>query len=119
MNVDIDTNTLQRISALQRPGKPNLLERVVGLFESESPKCIAQVIDGVAFGDLESIRIGSHTLKSSAANLGGVSLSDRCRDIENAARENDLESCRALADDLVSEFDATALGIRQFLEQAA
>lgn len=119
MNVDVDTNALLNIVALQRPNKPNLLERVVGLFESESPKCIAQVVDGVAAGDLESIRIGSHTLKSSCANLGAVSLSARCRDIEKAARSGDLATCTELAQDLVAEFDASAQVIRQFQEQAA
>jgi len=119
MNVEIDYKALDGIAALQRPNKPNLLERVVGLFESESPKCIAQILDGVASGDLDLVRMGSHSLKSSSANIGAVDLSTRCRDIESAARNNDLATCVKLTDQLMSEFDASALGIRQYMEKAA
>ncbi len=119
MTVELDFKALEGIAALQRPNKPNLLERVVGLFECESPKCIAQVLDGVANGDLELVRIGSHTLKSSSANVGAVTLSLRCREIEQAARNNDMATCAELAKDIVAEFDQSAAGIRSFMEQAA
>lgn len=119
MNVEIDYKALDGIAALQRPNKPNLLERVVGLFESESPKCIAQILDGVAAGDLDSIRMGSHSLKSSSANIGAVDLSTRCRDIEVAARNGDLNTCLKLTDSLMGEFDASLMGIHQYMEKAA
>jgi len=119
MNVEIDFKALEAIAALQRPNKPNLLERVVGLFESESPKCIEQVLTGVENEDLESIRVGSHSLKSSSANVGAMTLSLRCREIEHAARDGDFATCVEMSKDLVAEFDASAAGIREFLEQAA
>ncbi len=119
MNINLDVNTLQSISALQRPNKPDLLERVTALFESESPKCVAQVLDGVAAKDLEMIRTGSHTLKSISANLGAMALSARCSDIEHAARTDDLATCEELIQDLNAEFEATVAGIRQFLQHAA
>ncbi len=119
MSIELDFNALQGISALQRPNKPNLLERIVQLFECESPRCIEQVLHGVAVGDIESIRIGAHSLKSSSANVGAVSLSLRCRELEQAARRGDIERCAKLSEGLVAEFDESAAGIRSFLKQAA
>jgi len=119
MTVELEFKALQAIAALQRPNKPNLLEKVVGLFESESPKCIEQVLTGVESGDLESIRVGAHSLKSSCANVGAMSLSARCKDIEAAAREGDLSICTQLSDGMMAEFQESVVGIREFLERAA
>ena len=119
MTVEVDLKVLQGIAALQRPNKPNLLERVIGLFESESPKCIAQILDGVMAGDAESVRIGAHTLKSSSANVGARTLSGRCRDIENAARLGDMDQASELSTELMADFDGSTAAIRMFMEQAA
>jgi len=119
MTVEIDFNALQDIAALQRPNKPNLLEKVVALFESESPKSIAQILDGVLMDDLEAVQMGAHTLKSSSANVGATTLSGRCRDIENAARLGDLDQCSEFSTDLMSDFDGSVAAIRMYLEQAA
>jgi len=119
MTFEIDFNALQAIAALQRPNKPNLLEQVVWLFESESPKYLEQISSGVDAKDLESIRVGAHSLKSSSANVGAVSLSQLCRAIEHAARTEDLDEAIRLSADVASEFDASAQAIRSYLDQAA
>jgi len=119
MSIEIDFTVLQGITALQRPNKPNLLDRVVDLFESESPKSIAQILDGVVLDDIEAVQMGAHTLKSSSANVGASTLSGRCRDIENAARLGDLELCSELSTDIMSDFDGSVAAIRMYMEQAA
>jgi HPt (histidine-containing phosphotransfer) domain-containing protein len=119
MSIELDFNALHGISALQRPNKPNLLERIVHLFESESPRCIEQVLQGVKVEDLESIRIGAHSLKSSSANVGAVSLSVRCRELEQAARKGNFARCALLSEGLQAEFEESAASIRMFLKQAA
>jgi len=119
MNVEIDYSVLDGIASLQRPNKPNLLETVVGLYESESPKCITQILEGISAGDADMIRMGAHSLKSSSANLGAVELSGRCRDIEYAARQDDLETCAKLSEQLVAEFDASILCISNHMKKVA
>ena len=119
MTIEIDFKPLQDIAALQRPNKPSLLAQVVSLFESESPKCIAQILDGVAMDDIEAIRMGAHSLKSSAANVGAQALSGRCRDIENAARLGDIEQCSELSTELMGDIDGSVAAIRMYMERAA
>jgi len=89
------------------------------LFESESPKYIAQIQDGVSTEDLGLVRMGAHSLKSSSANVGAVDLSTRCRELEFAARHDDLETCVKLSEHISDEFNATTMGIRMYMEQAA
>jgi len=104
MKASIDTKALQAIEALQRPGKPNLLSRVITLFETTTPETLKALLDGIDNAELEAVHTAAHALKSSSAYIGATAMSDRCRNIERAARENNLAECVALADGLEDEF---------------
>jgi len=119
MNMHLDTQALQAITALQRPGKPDLLKRVLKLFQSESPKSLHQISDGIELRSLEKIRFGAHSLKSSSANVGATLLSQRCSDIESAARSGDIHLCDSLVEDL-DDLHRSAVGALQaYLDVAA
>lgn len=118
MNV-IDEKALAAIRALQRPGKPDLLARVVGLFESESPKLLQAMQDGLESGDCEMIRNAAHTLKSSSAYVGARDLSDGCRELEKVARDGNLPACVALADGLADDFEAACNTLLPMMARAA
>ena len=68
----INIRALEAIEALQRPGKPNLLDMVVGLFETDAPKNIDSLLSALEVSDLELVRTSAHTLKSSSAYLGAT-----------------------------------------------
>ena len=115
----IDRRAIETLRALQRPGKADLVGRVVALFESESPKAIRRMCEGVASGDFDALRDAAHALKSSSAYVGALSLSMRCRDIESAAREADPDTCVALVGGLADDFEAALGELRPMLESAA
>ena len=68
----INIRALEAIEALQRPGKPNLLDMVVGLFETDAPKNIDSLLNALEVSDLELVRTSAHTLKSSSAEIGAT-----------------------------------------------
>ncbi len=115
----IDIQALQVIATLQRPGKPDLLKRVVALFENDSPQVVNSIVSAVEQGDLDSVRNAAHNLKSSSAYVGAIRLSDRCRDLERAAREGNLPECMALADGLSDEFNGSLAALLIQLDKAA
>lgn len=119
MSTVIDLHALKAIASLQRPGKPDLLKRVVELFKSESPKGIMQLQDGLAQGDLQAVRNAAHTMKSSSAYVGALALSERCRDLERAAREENFPACVALGDDLEDLFNESAAALDKHMSKAA
>lgn len=100
-------NALEAIVSLQRHGKPDLLNSIVELFKSESPKSIAALQEGLDMTDLNAVRNAAHTLKSSSAYVGARQLSERCRDLETAAREQNLIGCIALGDGVNALFDGS------------
>jgi len=115
----INVRALDAITALQRPGKPDLLEMVITLFESDAPKNIASLLSGLDDGDLELVRTSAHSLKSSSAYLGAGKFSELCRDIEHAAREGDGSSCASLAVDLSSLFENSLAELQALRQKAA
>ena len=119
MTNHIDKRALQAIASLQRPGKPDLLGRIVGLFASDSPASISAIVAAVETGDLESVRVAAHSMKSSSAYLGASRLSEQCRNIEQAAREGSELECFALAEGLEEEFEAALAELLQTVEKAA
>ncbi|MFK8080401.1 MAG: Hpt domain-containing protein [Granulosicoccus sp.] len=119
MTGNIDPHALELISSLQRPGKPDLLMRVIGVFKSESPKSIASMQQGMEAGDLAAVRNAAHTLKSSSAYVGASVFSDLCRDLENAARENNYTACVVLAYELEDLFDDCCRELDAYVVKAA
>ena len=115
----IDSKALDAIRALQRPGKPDLLGRIVGLFESETPKAIRTMLEALDAADMATLRDGAHTLKSSSAYVGATALSARCRDLERSARENNLPACIVLADGLEEDGAAALDELAELSRRAA
>ncbi|QXE86479.1 response regulator [Geomonas nitrogeniifigens] len=93
---DIDPAVLDEIRALQLPGKPDLLAKVVGSFMKSSPLLVASMREGLAGGDPQGVRQAAHTLKSSSASLGCLGLSDTCRQLELLTVEGILEGAEPL-----------------------
>lgn len=119
MSSVLDEHALTALAALQRPGRPDIVQQVIGLFESESPKSITAISDGVDTADLTAIRAAAHSLKSSSAYVGATELSERCRDLECAAREDNLPGCLALSDGLEVLFDEVMSELRHYLAARA
>jgi two-component system, sensor histidine kinase and response regulator len=99
----LDRQALGRIRALHRPGGPNLLAKVLGLYSSSSQALTDAMRSAVAGNDAESVRQAAHALKSSSANVGAVAFADLCKEVEVAAVEGKLDHARALVDGLLVE----------------
>jgi signal transduction histidine kinase/DNA-binding response OmpR family regulator len=99
----LDRQALGRIRALHRPGGPNLLAKVLGLYSSSSQALTDAMRSAVAANDAESVRQAAHALKSSSANVGAVAFADLCKEVEVAAVEGKLDQARTLVDGLLVE----------------
>ena len=115
----IEPQALKAIASLQRPGKPDLLNRIVDLFKSESPSAIDAIQQGLDADDLQAVGNAAHGLKSSSAYVGARLLSERCRELEAAAREDNHPACYALADGVEDLFDASVDALDLYMTKAA
>lgn len=115
--VTIDENALKALLSLGQSGAPGLFEKVFRMFEDSSPEMIEAMQSGFAAGDTETVRSAAHSLKSSAAYLGGVDLSSSCKVIEAAARSDTLEEQRETIEGLTVCFEETRSAISDFIDQ--
>ena len=86
----LDESALAQIRALQRPGAPDPLGRMIGLYLESSVDLLQQVREATARGDSEALWRAAHNLKSSSANLGATQLVAVCSELEQKGRERQM-----------------------------
>jgi signal transduction histidine kinase/DNA-binding NarL/FixJ family response regulator/HPt (histidine-containing phosphotransfer) domain-containing protein len=101
----IDQAALDQIRALRRPGRPNLLLRLLDDYLETTPKRLDDLAVAIAKNDLRSASSVAHSLKSISATLGATLLARSLGRLEEAARTQQAEIARAEADGLATEYD--------------
>ncbi len=98
----LDQGALGRIRALHRPGGPNLLAKVLGLYSSSSAALIDTLRAAAEAQDAEGLRQAAHALKSSSANVGALAFAELCKNLEQTAAAGKLDEARLLLDELLA-----------------
>ena len=92
------------LKTLRKMGGDALVSRLLQLFRSSSSLQIEKLQEGIIEQNAEAVRHAAHTLKSAAANVGGVKLAELARNIELAARDGSLTFDKKLGETLKTEF---------------
>ena len=71
------------------------MQRIVALFVDDSARLLAEFAGALDGGDTDSARRSAHTLKSTAANVGGTALAQAAAAAEHALKEGDLAAADA------------------------
>ncbi|MBW1645876.1 MAG: response regulator [Deltaproteobacteria bacterium] len=100
----LDQGAIDGIRQLQRPGSPDILEKIITIFLTNTPKLLEKIRQGVAAGDGEAVQQAAHPLKSSSASLGAMRMAAICRELEVRGRERRLEDSEPLLASLEEEF---------------
>jgi two-component system, sensor histidine kinase and response regulator len=96
--VDFDATVLDRLRRFQRPGKPDLIERVTAAYLADTPKQLELIREGIERQDADILYRAAHKLKSGSADIGARRLSALCRALEAMGRQNRLERAPDLLD---------------------
>jgi len=108
----LDKTVLDGIRELEGAGNKGFFERIVKLYLSGAPGLVEGVLAGAEKGDMDSLLLAAHTLKSSSANVGAIGLSDLCRKIEVKARAGGPV---AAGDPLLSKFEGESRTVHEAL----
>lgn len=105
----VDPKSWDSITSLQRPGQPDLLAKVIGLYLKDSQGLVDKILAATQGMDFASLRDTAHSLKSRSATLGAWQVADLCKQLETGARERTLVWTEAeqLARQLQQTFTAT------------
>jgi HPt (histidine-containing phosphotransfer) domain-containing protein len=104
----IDPNAIAR---LREWGGDKLVGQMAKLFLANSPARVQQIRAGVEGNDAQEAERGAHSLKSSAANVGGEEVRRIALEMEGAAARGDLEAVRSLMPMLEEAFRRTCTAL--------
>ena len=86
VNSPIDFHILQNLRQLDDEEDPDFLGELIKIYLSDAPQHLETIKEAIYLGDADSLKLASHTLKSSSANLGAVSFSEVCKELELMGR---------------------------------
>lgn len=97
----IDLRHLERLRELDPSGGLTLAHKIMRVYLETSDSQMEHLVEAIASGDAQGVRHAAHTLKSSSANVGALSLSQLFKQMEMSgakadmvAAGNDLEMAR-------------------------
>ncbi len=82
----IDFHILQNLRELDDEEDPDFLGELIKIYLLDAPQHLETIKEAIFLGDADSLKLASHTLKSSSANLGAVSFSEVCKELEYMGR---------------------------------
>jgi two-component system sensor histidine kinase/response regulator len=114
----IDDKVLGRIRALQRPGRPDVLGRVIGMYLDGSPAQVASLIDALERRDGAHAARLAHDLRGSSGNLGATILAATLATVERDGRHGHLDDVAATAAAIHRQHDEVIQALRAHLTAA-
>ena len=108
----LDAAALARLRELDPDGRHGVVTKVLNAFDGSLRRMLGQLTAELDGGDVSVVSSVAHTLKSSAASVGALSLSRACHEVEQRVRSGTPGDLRAEIERLLAEGQAalTAVG---------
>jgi CheY-like chemotaxis protein len=87
-------------------GDAAFVSELIDQFRADASELLGGARAALATGDVDGLRRAAHTLKSNAATFGAVTLADRSRALEEAAKAGNTAACGPLLEPVAQELDA-------------
>lgn len=107
----LDADALARLRELDPSGANRLIERVVQAYFGSLERMLPELAAARAPLDLGQLRQITHTLKSSSASLGALTLSAHCARLETMARDQIAEGVEAELDAMLAELERVRVAL--------
>ncbi|MCC3490248.1 MULTISPECIES: response regulator [unclassified Microcoleus] len=85
-NSPINFEVLHNLRELDDEDDPDFLGELIKIYLLDAQQHLETIKEAIFLGDADSLKLASHTLKSSSANLGAVSFSEVCKELELMGR---------------------------------
>lgn len=112
----LDAQALAGLRQLDPTGANQLMPRVLTTYRASLARLLAQLGTARQQSDTASMRLATHTLKSSSASIGALTLSALCGAAEQAARDSRMDELPPLLDQLEAEAADVDAAVLQLLQ---
>ncbi len=90
---------LDGIKELRKPGTPDILAKVISVYETDAPQLIIAMRNSLEQNNTEELIRAVHSLKTSSAMLGAQFLADQCHRLEITLRNGEeLQDAKQVID---------------------
>jgi two-component system, sensor histidine kinase and response regulator len=111
----LDRTVLEQYRELDPDGSLSLAAEIGQIFLESSDAIFDRMVSAQASSDAESMKQAAHSLKSSCANIGGMTLAQHLNEIESLAKAGRMDETAPLMQQISLEFDQIKLELREFL----
>jgi len=101
----IDTSVLRDFRATMGSEANQFLVQLIELYLEETPSLLAEMDKAVIQTNAAQLQSAAHTLKSSSASLGAMSLSKLCEQLESLGHAGTTAGAREIVAQLESEYE--------------
>lgn len=101
----IDLTALDRLKKTLGSKAKGMFPVLLASFFNDAKKLQIQARQAADDGNAADLRRAVHTLKSNARNFGALNLGELCQQLENCAKEGDLENAAAQLAEIAKEFE--------------
>jgi signal transduction histidine kinase/DNA-binding response OmpR family regulator len=115
----IDSSALDILSRLQKPGEPNILQKVIGIYLETAQQLQNKLATAVDARNSVLLRESAHALKSSSANVGATQLAVLCKRLEHMGRNGDLTEATTTHDLLQEEYARVVAALERHAARVA
>ena len=81
-----------------------VLTKIINNYLEDAPQLLQNIREAVAADDGEALRQSAHSLRSSSANLGAMTLSNLCKELEIMGREGNVTNAKVIIPQIESEY---------------
>ena len=108
----LDKETLAVLRELGGEDDPELFNELITIFLDDTPTRITEILAAMEEGDAKRLEHAAHALKSSAANLGAMKLSELFRELEYAGKGDDLAAAQPLVERMKADYPKVEAALR-------
>ncbi|HEX3536213.1 MAG TPA: Hpt domain-containing protein, partial [Stellaceae bacterium] len=112
----LDFVTIEKIRRIPGDNGASLLRQVVSRFVANSGPLMADIRAKTRTSDPEAMWRAAHSLKSSAATIGAIRVSQRCAEMEALARDKGVLPAETVLVALEHELDLATASLSELVE---
>ncbi|WP_322922686.1 ATP-binding protein [Paenibacillus campi] len=111
----LDMNVIQEIIELNEEGDPEVLRTLIDMYQNETPAKLERLQRLASERNLKGLTEAAHELKSGSLSIGVHHLSKLLSEIEQKARDGELDDIELLVDSLFPAYEQVCLELRQLV----
>ena len=92
------------------------LKDVLNIYIETTPDIIMKIQEAIATQSVSSVQLQAHTLKGSAANIGANQLSAMSAEMEQKAKQSDMDGLPELLSKIETESKAVDLALADYIK---